>query len=103
MKEELSVPFTVICVDAKNMPNEIPRDKWLIEKQKYTVVEFGITLNGKLGFKLQEIKLDQSCYPFDCFNPKRFSIPMQPRVKTLHEELEELGIEVEKTETSKYE
>lgn len=103
MEGELSVPFTVICVNALNKPNEIPTNKWLTKDQQYTVIDIGVTLDGKLGFQLEEIELDESCYPFDCFNPKRFGIPVQPKAKTLEEELAELGIEVEQLEKVDYE
>ena len=94
----LSVPFEAVCMDAKNRPQEIPANKWLTKDKKYTVIGVGQTLDGKLGFKLEEIELDESCYPFDCFNPKRFGIPYQPEVNALENELAELGIEVQELE-----
>jgi len=92
---QLSVPFEVICINNANRPREIPPNKWLTKDAKYTVIGVARTLDGKLGFKLEEIELGEDCYPFDCFDPKRFGIPMQERVNTLEEELAELGIEVE--------
>ena len=95
---ELSVPFEVICINAKNRPKEIPPHLWLEKDKRYTVISVGVTLDNKLGFQLEELELGEECFPFDCFNPKRFGIPAQPNVKTLEEELEELGIEVEQFE-----
>lgn len=95
---QLSVPFEVVCVNDANKPKEIPPNKWLTKSQKYTVIGVGTTLDGALGFQLKEIELDESCYPYGCFNPKRFGLPAQDDVMTLEDELSELGIEVEEYE-----
>jgi hypothetical protein len=95
---QLSVPFEVICVNAQNKPKEIPSHLWLEKDKRYTVIGIGHTLDGAIGFKLDEIELTEDCYPFDCFNPKRFGIPAQDKSKTLEEELAELGIQVEEFE-----
>ena len=97
---KLTVPFEAICIDNENKPKEIPSNKWL-EKKKYTVIGVAPTLDGKLGFKLKEIVLGKESYPFDCFSPIRFAIPYQEKVKTLAEELEELGIKVQDLELEK--
>lgn len=93
-----SVPFEVICINDNGRPREIPPNKWLTKGQKYTVNDIGQTLDGNIGFKLEEIELDESCFPYDCFNHKRFGIPIQEDVLTLEEELKALGIEVEEYE-----
>jgi len=95
---QLSVPFEVICVNARNRPQEIPPHKWLEKDKRYTVIGVAYALDGKLGFKLEEIELGDDCYPFDCFNTKRFGIPAQEDVMTLEDELSALGIEVEEFE-----
>tara|TARA_R110000772_G_scaffold144085_1_gene253675 strand:- start:1118 stop:1429 length:312 start_codon:yes stop_codon:yes gene_type:complete len=97
MKEnvQLSVPFKVVCVNARSKPKEIPHTKWLSKNKKYTVINVGTTLDGKLGFQLGEIILDKDCYPYNCFDSKRFVLPIQEDVLTLAEELSALGIEVQ--------
>ena len=94
----LHVPFEVVCINDKNKPFEIPQSKWIKEGQKYTVVGVGNTLDGKVGFKLESPVLDESCEPFDCFNPARFGIPVEEQKDALMQELEELGIQVEEFE-----
>ena len=95
---QLSVPFEVVCMNAANRPREIPTEKWLIKGRQYTVIGVGYTLNGKLGFKLEEIELRKDNYPFGCFSSMRFGLPPQDKMMTLEDELSALGIEVEKFE-----
>ena len=98
---EISVPFTAICVDDTNKPQEIPQEKWVKKNQEYTVIGVAPSLDGKLGFKLKEIVLGKESYPFGCFSSVRFGIPIQDKSKTLEEELADLGIEVQELELEK--
>ena len=74
---ELTPPFTVICINDKNRPPEIPSSKWLSKGNEYTVIEVGKTLDNQPGFKLKEIQLDKSNFPYDCFSIHRFGIPQE--------------------------
>lgn len=90
---ELTLPFTVVCVNDKNRPPEIPPHKWIKEGQTYTVIKVGITSDGKPGFILEEIELGKDTFPYDLWSPKRFGIPVadeseaEEAVKNLMEEV----------------
>ena len=72
---ELKFPFTVICMDDKRRPVEIPPEKWVKEGRSYTALKAKPVMGGKAGFVLKEITLDESNYPYDCINVERFGIP----------------------------
>lgn len=99
---KLSVPFTAICINNASKPREIPQNKWL-ELEEYTVIGVAKSLDGTLGFKLEEITLGQESFPYGCFSSKRFGIPIQDNSDALANELADLGIEVEKLELEKIE
>lgn len=73
---------TVICINDKNRPKQIPADKWIKEGESYTVVS--VTLmnvqRNKLGLKLAEIELGQSCFPYEYFDADRFAVPAEKKV-----------------------
>lgn len=73
---------TVICINDKNRPKQIPADKWIKEGESYTVVS--VTLmnvqRNKLGLKLAEIELGQSCFPYEYFDADRFAVPAEEKV-----------------------
>lgn len=98
---ELKFPMSVICINANNKPIEIPQNKWLIEQKTYTAIAIVPTLvPGKFGFVLEEIKLDESCYPYKSFSIERFGIPVDDlaqadeAVKELMKEIELEPIEI---------
>ena len=98
-KRILSVPFEVICIDDKNRPVEIPSSKWPVKGQKYTVIGVAPSpMNGVLGFQLEELVLGDDCFPYGCFNTKRFGLPVQEKKDAIEEELADLGIEVQELE-----
>ena len=75
-------PFKVICLDDSNRPDGIPTSKWVKKGNPYTVIEVSklIMQGGMLGFKLQEINLDD-CIPYQYFAASRFGIPAEDLTK----------------------
>lgn len=83
--------MTVICVNSKNRPNEIPSSIWekLIEGERYTVIKV-IKCNiqgGIYGYELAEIDL-KPYSPYEYFAANRFGIPIGPKEKIEEEILE---------------
>lgn len=74
---EIRIPFEVLCIDDKNRPDGIPLSKWVKEGQRYTVIDVKKLLiqGGILGFKLQELNIDD-CFPYQFFSAHRFGIPV---------------------------
>lgn len=78
----------VICINASNKPAKIPAEKWIKEGVTYTV-EAAVTLSiqvGKIGYKLREINLDHSCFPYEYFDSERFAIIADSSVTTQKKE-----------------
>jgi hypothetical protein len=74
----------VICINDSNKPTRIPAEKWVKKGETYTV-EFAVTLSlqvGKVGYKLKEIELDHSCFPYEYFDADRFAVPAKLTAKT---------------------
>lgn len=66
----------VICVDDSRKPKTIPPEKWIKKDAIYTVIassSMNIQRN-KIGLKLKEIELDQSCFPYEYFDADRFKL-----------------------------
>lgn len=78
----LTPPFSVVCIDTTKKPVEIPFHKWLVKDKQYTVIDVRRCSNTGILFVLNEIDLDDTCFPYEGFNPNRFGI-------ILPEELEE--------------
>lgn len=72
---EIKTPFKAICLDDKNRPDGIPTSKWVKYGQEYTVTQVTKMLiqGGMLGFKLQELNIDD-CFPYQFFAARRFGI-----------------------------
>ncbi len=65
--------MTVVCINDKGKPAEIPNSQWIKKDEKYTVIEL-VKCNaqgGLLGYKLAEISLED-CVPYICFAANRF-------------------------------
>jgi hypothetical protein len=71
---ELRPPFSVVCINDKNRPREIPVEKWITFGDTYTVTNVGKTLDNQLGFVLAERKLGKDTFPYDLFSAKRFAL-----------------------------
>lgn len=68
----------VVCINSSNRPARIPENKWIKEGETYTVV-FAVKLNvqkNKIGYRLKEIELDESCFPYQYFDSERFGLPV---------------------------
>ena len=62
------------CINSKDRPNEIPKDKWVKKGEIYTVIFAIVVLpQRELGFQLDEIDLDESCAPYEYFLANRFA------------------------------
>jgi hypothetical protein len=70
-------PFKVICINDSARPDGIPTSKWIKKGQSYTVTSVTKLLiqDGKLGFKLAELNIDD-CFPYQFFAAERFGIPV---------------------------
>lgn len=66
----------VICINSKNRPKQIPPEKWIEEGKTYTVIETTLMniQRNKVGLKLAEIELGQSCFPYEYFDAERFRV-----------------------------
>jgi len=84
----------VVCINDSNRPKQVPEEKWIKNGDSYTVVA-AVRLNiqlGKVGFKLKEIELDHSCFPYEYFDSERFS--MQVSNSEAVEQIEELLMDI---------
>lgn len=82
--------FRVLCIDDSNRPESIPTSKWVKKGQHYTVISVGKMKiqGGLLGFKLQEINIDDY-FPYQFFAANRFVIPLKDK-DLVEDELEKL-------------
>lgn len=79
----------VICINDSNRPSRIPIEKWVKKGEEYTV-EYAVSLSlqvGKVGYKLKEIELDHSCFPYEYFDSERFALKSKVSEKVKEEEL----------------
>jgi hypothetical protein len=84
----------VICTNALNKPKQIPDNKWITEGEIYTVIGL-VRLNlqaNKVGLVLEEITLDESCFPYHYFDADRFA-PLLDLDLTVAAEKEEVNLE----------
>lgn len=78
----------VVCINDKGRPSKIPPEKWVKEGESYTVirqVKLSIQVD-KIGYQLEEIDLDETCFPYLYFDASRFAVPAE--VKELENVLE---------------
>lgn len=72
----------VVCINDSNRPKQVPAEKWVVKGQIYTVVSttsMNIQRN-KIGLKLAEIDLGQSCFPYEYFDADRFAMATETPV-----------------------
>ena len=84
----------VICTNALNKPRQIPENKWVKEGEIYTVIRL-VRLNlqaNKVGLVLEEIDLDESCFPYHYFDADRFA-PVMNLDLTVAAEKEEVNLQ----------
>lgn len=72
----------VKCINDSNRPKQIPPEKWIKEGEIYTVIATTMMniQRNKLGVKLAEIELGQSCFPYEYFDADRFAITSETPV-----------------------
>lgn len=72
----------VTCINDSNRPKQIPPEKWIVKGQVYTVISTTMMniQRNKLGLKLAEIDLGQSCFPYEYFDADRFAITTETPV-----------------------
>jgi hypothetical protein len=87
--DELKPPFTVVCINDKNRPKEIPATKWITFGEQYTVTNVGKTMDNQIGFVLAERELGEDTFPYDLFSAKRFAL-LAGVVSTAEETAEEV-------------
>tara|TARA_R110002167_G_scaffold7497_3_gene35584 strand:+ start:235 stop:519 length:285 start_codon:yes stop_codon:yes gene_type:complete len=67
------LPMLLACIDDTKKPDEIPQDKWLEYGKIYTLINVQfLDSSNTMGFELDEITLDKSCFPYHYFTPNRF-------------------------------
>jgi hypothetical protein len=68
----------VICIDDKNRPKEVAEKFWIKKGEQYTVEYIYRSLNpnsfDEIMVELKEVKMDESCKPYEFYNLKRFAI-----------------------------
>lgn len=72
----------VVCINDSNRPKQIPPEKWIKQGEIYTVIATTMMniQRNKLGVKLAEIELGQSCFPYEYFDAERFAITTEAPV-----------------------
>ena len=77
----------VICINHKNKPFKIPQEQWIKEDVIYTVIEvaqMGIQA-GKYGYKLKEVELLSTSFPYEYYSADRFGILEDQSLKATEE------------------
>lgn len=72
----------VVCINDNNRPIRIPVEKWIKKGETYTVIATTMMniQRNKIGVKLAEIELGQSCFPYEYFDADRFAIAKETPV-----------------------
>ena len=79
-----------MCINDANRPKEIPQNKWVKKNEIYTLISVQNLLSSdSFGFVLDEIVLDESCFPYHYFNPDRF-VPIDSIQEDLLNQAEEI-------------
>lgn len=67
----------VICINAKDRPNEVPVTRWIKEGETYHIIQIDkLTAQGGIfGCKLAEIDNDDLA-PYQYFRLDRFAVPL---------------------------
>jgi hypothetical protein len=83
-------PFKVICIDDKNIPDEIPQEDRVIDGEVYTVGGIEYLLSSSvIGFHIIEKPLGDHCFPYHYWGQHRFAL-YTPEMEKAHAEIEEL-------------
>ena len=71
----INIDTKILCINAKDKPNDIPITKWVVEGETYTITKFmRMRMDGNIiGVKLKELNLDEY-FPYTYIRLDRFSI-----------------------------
>lgn len=74
----MKLPFKVICIHDGERPNDIPTSRWVVKGKEYTVIKVErMNMQGNsLAYELDEIDLEECCFPYTRFGAWRFAIPL---------------------------
>lgn len=77
----------VICINDSGKPAKIPSNQWIKKGETYTIVKYVRMLIQKdnIGVELEEVKMDESCFPYEYYDLKRFA-PLETVMATTAEE-----------------
>lgn len=71
---QIATMIKCICINDKNKPTVIPRDKWVVKGNQYHIIHIGTTIgNISMACTLKEITLGKECYPYEGFSLNRFA------------------------------
>ena len=75
-KLKLMKPMKVLCIDDAIKPAKIPISEWIKKNVVYTVTNIApMGLQpGKVGYKLKEVQLSMSSFPYEYYASERFAI-----------------------------
>lgn len=79
----------VKCINDSGKPAKIPESEWIKKDHVYTVIKavpMGLQ-PGKFGFKLEEVELSPSSFPYEYYESSRFAVPTEVEEEAM--ELEE--------------
>jgi len=79
----------VKCINDGGKPLKVPKSEWIKKGNVYTVinaVKMGLQ-PGKFGYKLEEVELSVSSFPYEYYESSRFAIPTEVEEEVM--ELEE--------------
>lgn len=88
-------PMRVLCIDDANKPAKIPDSEWIEKDKIYTVTNvapMGLQPD-KVGYKLKEVQLSMSSFPYEYYASERFAI-------IIDDKLQEAEVVAEKEELS---
>lgn len=86
-----------ICIDDTEKPSIVPEERWVKEGSEYTIVFVTTVLpQRKMAFMLEEIELDDSCFPYQYYLAERFAFsPKELRkLEAFIKECDEIGDQV---------
>ena len=88
-------PLKVICIDDSNKPDEIPEDLCVQKDTVYTIKEVAkLPVQGyKLGYKLEEIELNDSCFPYEFYDAERFMFLLDVSIELIAYDLDDIDDE----------
>jgi hypothetical protein len=66
----------VICINDSKKPSKIPEEQWIKAGETYTVTRIvRLALQqDKMGLLLKEVKMDNSCFPYEFYDANRFAL-----------------------------